>query len=150
MEIKVKKLSDKAVLPKFAKHGDAGADLVCTDRILHFGNENESSYIQCKTDLSFEIPNGYVGLLFPRSSSVKKDLILGNCVGVLDSGYRGEVSFKYKVLASKGLLDRKAIYEIGDRIGQIIILPYPEIQYIEVDELSDSERGESGWGSTGN
>ena len=109
------------------------------------------------TGLAFEIPSGYVGLLFPRSSNTKKDLILGNSVGVVDSGYRGEVVFKFKALDTKYLDDGRLTYtkkdfmtsyNVGDRIGQIIIMPYPQIEFVEVDELSSSDRGVGGFGST--
>ncbi|MEG0198936.1 MAG: hypothetical protein RR676_17605, partial [Acinetobacter sp.] len=103
------------------------------------------------TGLAFEIPKGFVGLLFPRSSNTKKDLVLGNSVGVVDSGYRGEVVFKFRPVMP---LDRDIEfgpreYEVGDRIGQVIILPYPEIEFLEVDEMSSSDRGVGGFGSTG-
>jgi dUTP pyrophosphatase len=94
--------------------------------------------------LAFEIPEGYVGLVFPRSSICKQDLILSNCVGVIDSGYRGEVMLKFKTTENFARL-----YEVGDRIGQIIIMPYPQITLNEVEELSETERGNGGYGSTG-
>lgn len=130
------------------------------------------------TGLAFEIPEGYVGLVFPRSSNHKKGVILTNCVGVIDSGYRGEVSFKFRPLYEKAhsiaseeykaylkeshpdfdetqefvLLEypgNNTTFKVGDRIGQIIIMPYPQIEFEEVDELSETERGEQGYGSSG-
>lgn len=112
--------------------------------------------------MAFEIPEGYVGLVFPRRSNHKKGVILTNCVGVIDSGYRGEVSFKFRPLMDKardcydngafeyrfGTL--KTAYKLGDRIGQIIIMPYPQIEFEEVEELSETERGTQGYGSSGN
>lgn len=143
MEVKIKKLHRDAIVPSYAKYGDAGLDLSAVDVSY------KDDYISYKTGLAFEIPKGYVGLLFPRSSNSKKDLILCNSVGVLDSGYRGEVEFRYKLVynggASRGLQN---IYSIGDRVGQIIIIPYPEITFIEKEELEDSERGSDGFGST--
>jgi dUTP pyrophosphatase len=97
------------------------------------------------TGLSMEIPNGYVGLVFPRSSNSKKDLYLTNHVGVIDSGYRGEIMLKFR--KTKEVIPR--YYEVGDRVGQIIILPYPTIKFVESEELSSTERGEGGFGSTG-
>ena len=156
MEIKIKKLSKDAVIPKYAKEGDAGMDLVATSKEYdEYGNTVYG------TGLAFEIPKGYAGLLFPRSSNAKTDLRLTNSVGVLDSGYRGEVMFKFRndnfniVLAQgfnfyNGDISFNREYKIGDRIGQILILPYPEINFLEVDELSETERGEGGYGSTGN
>lgn len=104
-----------------------------------------------------EIPENHVGLIFPRSSNAKMDLSLGNCVGVIDSGYRGPIGFIFKlrymnplVRMWRALRGRKdKTYSVGDRIGQIIIMPYPTIVFEEADELSESKRGENGWGSTG-
>ena len=98
------------------------------------------------TGLAIEIPQGYVGLIYPRSSNSKTDLYLTNHVGVIDSGYRGEIMFKYRSI--NGLLNAK-VYQLGDRVGQLIITPYPQIELVESDELSDSERGDGGFGSTG-
>lgn len=145
MKVNVKKLDGNAVLPTYAKHGDAGMDLTATSK-----NYDEHGNVVYGTSLAFEIPNGYVGLLFPRSSNTKKDLILGNSVGVIDSGYRGEVVFKFRPVMP---LDRDIEFgprehEIGDRIGQIIIMPYPQIEFNLVDELSSTDRGVGGFGST--
>jgi dUTP pyrophosphatase len=134
MEVKVKKMHKNAVIPKYAKPGDAGLDLTAVSyRIDERGNHVYD------TGLAFEIPKGHVGLLFPRSSISKTNLSLRNSVGVIDSGYRGSVSLKF----SGGMA-----YLIGDRVGQMIIMPYPSIQLVE-SELSSSERGEGGYGSTG-
>lgn len=146
MEVKIKKLHENAVIPTYAKNGDAGMDLTAVNKYPdHFGN------IVYDTGLAFEIPEGFVGLLFPRSSNIKKDLILGNSVGVIDSGYRGEVVFKFKKQKKYNWSteDSGDFYNIGDRIGQIIIMPYPKIEFIEVNELKDSERGDGGFGSSG-
>lgn len=144
MEVKIKRLHRDAIIPSYAKYGDAGLDLSAVDVSY------KDDYISYKTGLAFEIPKGYLGLLFPRSSNSKKDLILCNSVGVLDSGYRGEVEFRYKLVynggASRGL---QHTYSIGDRVGQIVIIPYPEITFVEKEELEDSERGANGFGSTG-
>ena len=142
MKVNVKKLDSNAVLPTYAKHGDAGMDLTATSK-----SYDEHSNVVYGTGLAFEIPNGYVGLLFPRSSNTKKDLILGNSVGVLDSGYRGEVIFKFKA-ALKENHRMNNLYNVGDRIGQIIIMPYPQIEFNLVDELSTTDRGVGGFGST--
>lgn len=142
MEVKIKKLHKDAVIPKYAKPGDAGMDLTSVSmKIDEYGN------ICYGTGLAFEIPEGYVGLVFPRSSNCKKGVILTNCVGVIDSGYRGEVSFKFKEIALGNF--SKVAYKVGDRIGQIIIMPYPQIDFVEVDELSETERGTGGYGSSG-
>ena len=157
MEIKIKKLSKDALIPKYAKAGDAGMDLVSISK--EYDGDGNTVY---GTGLAFEIPKGYVGLLFPRSSNAKTDLRLTNSVGVLDSGYRGEVMFKFRndnySRMDGGLQSHLMMgdisfnneYKVGDRIGQILILPYPEINFLEVDALSETERGEGGYGSTGN
>ena len=149
MLVKVKKLNENAVIPKYAKDGDAGLDLTATSvKIDEYGN------VVYGTGLAFEIPYGYVGLLFPRSSVSKQDIYLTNCVGVVDSGYRGEVMAKFKPVSKpRHDLDQQHkevvnIYNVGDRICQLIIIPYPSIQLVKSDELSDTERGEGGFGST--
>ena len=153
MQVKIKKLHDSAVIPSYAKHGDAGMDLTAISK-----EYDEHGNVCYGTGLAFEIPKGFVGLLFPRSSNTKKDLVLGNSVGVIDSGYRGEVVFKFKAIDTQYLQDGKLTflkrdfmkeYNIGDRVGQVIILPYPEIEFLEVGELSSSDRGVGGFGSTG-
>lgn len=97
------------------------------------------------TGLSIEIPDGYVGLIFPRSSIFRTDLMLSNSVGVIDSKFRGEIMFKFKI----NPVNSSAFYDIGDRVGQLIIIPYPQIEFEETEELSSSDRGEGGFGSTG-
>ena len=140
MQVKIKKLNENAVIPTYAKDGDAGTDLVAT-RII----SNTTFDVSYGTDLAMEIPNGFVGLVFPRSSIRKYELVLSNSVGVIDSGYRGELQATFK---KENGLDSLA-YKVGDRIAQIMIIPHPPIEFQEVDELSDTERGEGGFGSTG-
>ena len=164
MIVKIKKLHPDAVIPQYAKNGDAGMDLTAVSMTSdEFGN------ICYGTGLAFEIPEGYVGLVFPRSSIFKSNLNLSNSVGVIDSGYRGEVSFKFNVIHNVSpwlkFLWQKYMkkdpvnvtintlgfnkYKVGDRIGQIIIMPYPQIEFEEVLELSETERGTKGYGSSG-
>lgn len=180
MNIKIKRLSDKAIIPAYAHVTDAGMDIVATRRWTdEYGN------ICYGTDLAFELPEGYVMLIFPRSSVSKYDLTLANSVGVLDCGYQGELIFKFKPSLAVSQLGTpegdsddetwdlddenvgvaipgvnpyinptchyidERVYEVGDRIGQIIILPYPSIQFEEVEEFGESERGTGGFGSTG-
>ena len=138
--VKVKKLDPNAVVPSYSKVGDAGMDLTITKEI-----ENTSFSVSYGFGIAMEIPKGYVGLVFPRSSVRNQDLILSNCVGVIDSGYRGELQATFK--KTNGLDSLK--YKVGERGAQIIILPYPQVFMTEVPELSDSERGEGGFGSTG-
>jgi len=138
--VKVKKLDPNAVIPSYSKVGDAGMDLTITREI-----ENTSFSVSYGFGIAMEIPKGFVGLVFPRSSVRNQDLILSNCVGVIDSGYRGELQTTFK--KTNGLDSVK--YKVGERGAQIIILPYPTIYMTEVPELSDSDRGTGGFGSTG-
>lgn len=142
MKVLFKKLNKHAVTPSYAKDGDAGLDITAISRDIVITEDYE--YIEYGTGLAFEIPVGYVGLLFPRSSVSKKDILLSNAVGVIDSGYRGEVSFRFKRLAWDS-----AIYNVGEKIGQLVIIPYPQIQLEQAKELSDTERGANGYGSSG-
>ena len=142
MKVRIKKLNEKAVIPSYAKSGDAGMDLIATEIINETSNQ-----ITYGTGLSLEIPEGFVGLIFPRSSVRKYDLALSNCVGVIDSGYRGELQATFNKINHHKI--RVDDYKVGDRIAQIMIIPHPDIQFEEVDELSNTERGEGGFGSTG-
>lgn len=144
MEIRIKKLVPEAVVPKRAHASDAGFDLVAVSR-----NLDEDWNIVYGTGLAFEIPEGYVGLVFPRSSIAKKNVMLTNCVGVIDSGYRGEVMAKFKFIDHRVRHEEYHWYEIGERICQMVIMKLPDVDMVEVDELSDSDRGEGGFGSTG-
>lgn len=147
MKVKIKKLFSNAVIPTFAKEGDAGMDLTATS--MEFDCDGNVVY---GTGLAIEIPNGYVGLVFPRSSIATKTLDLSNSVGVIDSGYRGEIMAKFKPTPYFRITQErkeKAMYYVGDRIAQLIILPYPTIEFEEVEELSETERGEGGYGSSG-
>ena len=143
MKIQFKKLSKEAQKPKFGKPGDAGADLVATS--IDFSRENQVVY---GTGIAVEIPEGMVGLVFPRSSVRNYNLAMSNSVGVIDSGYRGEIMVTFNVTEHD--LDFTTKYNVGDRIAQLVIMPVPLAQYVEVDELSETERNTSGHGSTGN
>ena len=145
MQVKLKKLHPDAVLPKYAKPGDAGMDLFVS------AVTQEAYYAQYHTGIAVEIPEGYVGLVFPRSSNSKKDLLLCNSVGVIDSGYRGEICLRFKQVRniSPFVGGDYQVYNVGDACGQLVILPYPQVQFVEVEELSATERGEGGFGSTG-
>lgn len=144
MVVKIKKLVENAVIPKYSKPGDAGLDLTATS--VSF----EKNYVSYKTGLAIEIPEGFVGLLFPRSSNSKMDLLLTNSVGVIDSGYRGEIELRYKLVGNGVTPSVVGTYNIGDRVGQLVIIPYPNIEFQEVEELSTTERNTGGYGSTGN
>ena len=141
MKVKIKKLVEQAVIPVYAHPGeDAGLDLTATSVKFEHG-----CWVY-GTGLSMEIPKGYVGLLFPRSSNRKTEAYLTNSVGVIDSGYRGEIMFSFKNRDRR--VDEQP-YKVGDRLGQIIIMPYPQVEFKEVENLEESNRGEDGHGSTG-
>ena len=139
MRIKIKKLHDDAVIPKYAHYGDAAVDLTA---VRHW--EDNYGNLCYGTGIAIEIPHSYVGLLFPRSSVSKTNLRLTNAVGVIDSGYRGEIMLKFD---RKGFTD--VLYKVGDRIGQLMILPLPSIHFFEVDDLSPTARDSKGFGSSG-
>ena len=140
MQVRIKKLNENAVIPTYAKDGDAGMDLIATSII-----GDGQFQITYGTGLAMEIPYGFVGLVFPRSSIRKTGLELSNSVGVIDSGYRGELQATFN--KNEGPIEK---YQIGDRIAQIMIIPHPDIQFEETDELTNTERGAGGFGSTGN
>lgn len=140
MKIKVKRLNELAMLPTKAHATDAGFDLYATSKI--YDNDGNVVY---GCGLAFEIPEGYMGLIFPRSSNANKSLLLSNSVGVIDAGYRGEVTAKFKRLypISQGE------YAIGERFAQLIVMPIQAVEFEEAEELSESERGVGGYGSSG-
>lgn len=140
MQVKVKKLNPQAVVPKYAKAGDAGLDLTAISK------KEEGKNVVYGTGLAIQIPEGHVGLLFPRSSCSNYDLSLANAVGVIDSGYRGELIFKFK---RTDIMAFSKTYDVGERIGQLLIVPYPKVELVEAEELTQSERGNSGYGSSG-
>ena len=139
MIIKIKKLHPDAVVPVYAKEGDAAVDLYATEIF----KDKYENYVYL-TGVALEIPMGFVGLLLPRSSVSKTSLALANSVGVIDSGYRGEIMLKYRQTG-----EASPIYGVGDMVGQLMIMPYPKIEFIEADELSSTDRGSGGFGSTG-
>lgn len=149
MEVKVKKLNENAVIPTYAHPGeDAGLDLTAVNYVY---DKDKDCHIY-GTGLAFEIPKGHVGLLFPRSSNRKTNAYMCNHVGVVDAGYRGEVmlSFKNRDKSPEATIEQLVKpYEVGDKVAQLIIIPYPQIELVEVDELKESNRGESGHGSSG-
>ena len=140
MQVKIKRLDRDAVIPKYSKIGDAGLDLVATNI-----KENTTFQITYGLGIALEIPDGFVGLVFPRSSIRNTELTLSNSVGVIDSGYRGELQATFNKLNGLDSIS----YNVGDRVCQILIIPYPQIEFVEVEDLSNTERGEGGFGSTG-
>ena len=171
MEVKIK-LDTGATMPTYAKPRDAGMDLT----VLNVKYDDEKDYIEYDSGVAVEIPEGYVGLVFPRSSISNYDLMLTNAVGVIDSGYRSTIKARFKVITSyeqshidtgdltrgnfgmtiypideiRGTIHYTPVYKIGDRFAQLIIIPYPKVEFKVVDELSTTERGCGGYGSTNN
>ena len=139
MKINFKKLTSTAVAPSRAHVTDAGWDLTATECSLTYPD-----LWTCKTGIAVEIPEGHFGAVFPRSSVKSTPLTLSNSVGVIDAGYRGEIVFHFR----RNFSDRAA-YKAGDRIGQLVILPLPAVEFVEAQSLSDSPRGTGGFGSTG-
>lgn len=161
MKVRIKKLCPEAKIPEYAHPGDAGMDLYATSKGM-----DEMCNTVYGTGIAVEIPEGYVGLVFPRSSNSKKTLWLTNHVGVIDSGYRGEITFKFRsTLTWQNLLRNRLRmllglpmsfgylnvneYKVGDKIGQLIIMPYPKIEFEEVEFLFPGDRGVEGYGSSG-
>lgn len=167
MEVKIKKVHPKAVIPTYATEYSAGMDLTAVSvEIDKYGNK------VYHTGLAFEIPKGYAGFIFPRSSNAKKNLWLTNSVGIIDADYRGEVTLKYKTslralktfktwlkVCFGKIKDNDSIdvlnvwdnedYKEGERVGQIVIMPFPQVEFVEVDILSETARNTGGYGSTG-
>ena len=140
LKIKIKKLYSNSVIPSYANPGDAGLDLTASwyeyvDGLHTYG-----------TGIAVSLPENHVGLLFPRSSITKYDLRLSNSVGVLDQKFLGEIIFKFD---GNELKEQGRIYKIGDRIGQLLVIRYPTIEFEETVDLGKSERGQNGWGSSG-
>ena len=136
MEVKIKKEHKNTQVPKRGTRHSAGYDLTA----VSFDIKND--IVTYDTGLSVEIPGGYYGDLRPRSSIYQKDLFLTNSPGTIDSDYRGTIKLKFRILGSN-------LYKIGDRIGQLIIQKYEEVDWIESEELTDTHRGDGGYGSTG-
>lgn len=141
MFIRFKKLHPDAEMPIKASNGAAGFDLVCTG----IDWDGQKRIVKYHTGIAVEIPEGYVGLLFPRSSISKTALRVANGTGVIDSDYRGEITLVCDITSHK-LSD---FYATHDRIGQLVIVPIPNVAWLEAEELSETERGTGGYGSTG-
>lgn len=137
MEIKIK-IVENGTMPKQQTVGSVGFD--CVARTKQILPNNKIKYM---LGFQIEVPNGYVALIFPRSSVYKQEMILSNCVGVIDTDFRGEVSAIFKKCSSA------VEYEVGDRCCQMLILPAPKVTLISVAKLSDTDRGSNGYGSTG-
>ncbi|MBQ4099342.1 MAG: dUTP diphosphatase [Clostridia bacterium] len=142
MKVKVKKLVNSAIIPTFGSVESAGGDL------YNAGDDvviSPSETVLIGTGLAVEIPEGYVGLVYARSGLASKcGLAPANKVGVIDSDYRGEI----KVALFNHSKETRTVLK-GERIAQMVIAPYLKVEYEEVEELSSTERGEGGFGSTG-
>ena len=142
LTVKFRKLVSEAVTPQYAQDGDAGMDLTATSfRVT-------DTFMEYGTGIAVEIPHGHVGLLFPRSSITKSapGVSLKNSVGVIDSNYRGEILIRFELPYSSEM--GGTIPVVGDKVAQLLIIPYPTVHMEEVRELSDSNRGQGGFGST--
>lgn len=163
MQVKFKKLNKKAVIPTKAHTTSAGFDMVAVTKTI------TDKFVEYDTQIATAIPDGHVGLLFANSRVSKYDLDLANAVGVVDSDYRGTIRFRYKhtIQPQTAILAHKTKYfdlvkdvepvpipfrpkefNAGDVVGQLIIIPIPEVEFVEVDELDETDRGEGGFGST--
>lgn len=148
LDVKIKKLVPEAVIPYYATPDSAGMDMTAVS--YHYDREKKCHIYD--TGIAMELPKGYAAFLLPRSSNNRTDCYVTNSVGLLDSDYRGTIKMSYKdrdALSGDTIPELIKPYEVGDRICQILILPYPMIKFTEVEELSKTERGEGGHGSTG-
>lgn len=144
--LKVKLLKPDAIVPTKGTSNSAGYDIYAySDATKEM--DQKGFLLKYKTEIAVEIPQGYVGLIFPRSSISNTPLSLANSVGVIDSDYRGEIIFKFRDHSSG--FSPRLVYKKGDRIGQLVIVPNPDFKIELAEELSETERGEGGFGSTG-
>ena len=143
MKIQIKKTNPEAKVPKQANAEDACFDLYACDM------EITERYIQYDTGVGFNIPKDHVGLVFPRSSCSNYDLVLANCVGVIDHGYQDSIKFRFKTkpITAMGNKFPPKVYGVGDRIGQIMVIPRPKLELELVDEFDSEDRG-GGFGSS--
>lgn len=142
--VRVKKLNERAILPKYGSLCAAGADLyACLESDSLTIQPGETAFV--KTGLCLEVPTGYAGLIYARSSvACKRGLAPANKVGVIDSDYRGEI-----MVALHNHATTAQQIENGERVAQLVITPYLTVDFIEAEELDDTERGAGGFGSTG-
>ena len=149
LNVKIQKLHKDAVIPKSETNGAVGMDLTAVSvEYDKYGN------LVVGTGLAIQLPEGYYADLRPRSSISKYDLVLANSIGTVDADYTGELILKFKpsdyfAVNRDDVYGDGEIYKVGDRVAQLLILPYPKINFIEVEELDKTERGDKGFGSTG-
>ena len=141
IELAIRRLRDDAVLPERAYSGDAGLDLAACERVELAPGERAT----VPTGLAVAIPEGFAGFVQPRSGlAARHGLTVVNSPGLVDSGYRGEL----RVVLLNTDRSEPFVVEPGMRIAQLVVLPVPELELVEVDELPDSERGVRGFGSS--
>lgn len=144
MNVKIKKIHPDAKVPVYGSKGAACFDLYAA-RIIDIADDIELT-VTYGTGLQFEVPEGHVMMIYSRSGhGFKHGITLVNSTGVIDADYRGEVCVKLR----KTRIDMYGIPDVGERIAQAMILPVEQVAFEEVDELSNTERGEGGFGSTG-
>lgn len=144
MVLEFRKLHPDAVTPTSAHINDAGFDLTVTEV------EDCNEYIEYKFGIAVNIPPGYFGLMVPRSSITKMNLMMKNSVGIIDAEFQGELRFRCKKVKFEDGTQEK-LYSVGDRAAQLIIVPFQKVsQFLEVDSFEDTDRGTGGFGSTGN
>ena len=143
MKINVKKLKESAIIPTSGSKYAAGYDLyACIDIPITLEPQET---VKIGTGLAIEIPEGYFGAIFARSGlATKQGLRPANCVGVVDTDYRGEI-----IVALHNDTDKAQTINPSERVAQLVVVPFLPIEFNEVAELSDTERGENGFGSTG-
>jgi dUTP pyrophosphatase len=139
MLVKFKKLHKNAVTPAYTRVGDAAQDVTATS---HWVDEKGNHCYGL--GLALELPEGYCAKLMPRSSVAKVDLVLSNAIGLIDENYRGELIMKFKPTK-----ERPEVYTVGDRVGQLMIEKVIKFELVEVEELSDTNRGSGSFGSSG-
>lgn len=139
MTIKIQTPSSGRCYPETGVGMGGGIDITAISR-----KASDEACYEYGTGLAIEVPKGFAALLFPRSSIFRVPLQLSNSVGVIDADYRGEIKAKFRRTDGG-----EPLYQPGDRIGQLVIIPIPSVQYIEAKELSPSKRGTNGYGSTG-
>ena len=142
LKIKIKKFRDEAKTPSFQSEDAVGADLVAIKIV-----KNGLFRIWYDCEFAAEIPKGYAGLIFPRSSISKLPLVLANSVGVVDPDYRGSFQIKFN-RTFPGIFSRKK-YKIGERIAQLLIIKVASVEYVSSEIITETKRGKGGFGSTG-
>lgn len=142
LSIPLQKLHDAATIPAYARHSDAGVDLTATEAVTILAGQRTI----VPTGIAVAIPEGYVGLIHPRSGlAAKHGITVLNAPGTIDAGYRGEI----KIILLNTDQNQSVSFDVGDRIAQLVIQPVSHASFVVTDSLETSERGEGGFGSSG-